>query len=178
MALDTGAFPFGAVREIAIGYATAWAVRRTYVGELGWELYVPTELAAGVYNTLREAGADLGLRDAGYYALESLRLEKGYRAWGRELTPDYNPFQAGLTFAVKFDQGDFIGRETLLAERGKPPVERLLSFAALSSDTPLAHGASPSCATGSRWARSPRRPMGIRSILSSRWVTSRTESSR
>ena len=73
------------------------ASRRTYVGELGWELYVPAEYAGGVYDALMQAGADLGVRNAGYYAIESLRLEKGYRAWGRELTPDYNPYEAGLS---------------------------------------------------------------------------------
>ncbi len=113
---------------------------RTYVGELGWELYVPTEHAGGVYDALMEAGRDLGARNAGYYAVESLRLEKGYRAWGRELTPDYNPYEAGLAFAVKLDKSDFIGRDALLAAKAKPPARRLLSFVASSPDTPIAHG--------------------------------------
>jgi sarcosine dehydrogenase len=139
-ALDNEAFPFGAIREIGIGEATVWAARRTYVGELGWELYVPTECALGVYDVLMDAGADLGVRDAGYYALDSLRLEKAYRAWGRELTPDTNPFEAGLSFAVALEKGDFIGRGALLAAKGQPPARRLLSFVALSPDTPLAHG--------------------------------------
>ena len=102
--LDNAVFPFGAMREIGIGDATLLAARRTYVGELGWELYVPTEFAAGVYDALMDAGAEFGVRDAGYYAIESLRLEKGYRAWGRELTPDTNPYEAGLSFAVKTRQ--------------------------------------------------------------------------
>jgi 4-methylaminobutanoate oxidase (formaldehyde-forming) len=139
-ALDEVAFPFGGIREIAIGDATLWAARRSYAGELGWELYVPREAAGGVYDRLAEAGAQHGARDAGYYVLESLRLEKGYRAWGRELTPDVNPYEAGLGFAVRLDKGDFIGREALLAARARPPARRLLSFVALSSDTPLAHG--------------------------------------
>jgi 4-methylaminobutanoate oxidase (formaldehyde-forming) len=138
--LDNAAFPFGAVREIGIGYATVLASRRTYVGELGWELYVPTEYAGGVYDALMEAGTDLDVRNAGYYAIESLRLEKGYRAWGRELTPDYNPYEAGLSFAVKLDKGDFIGRDALIAASKKPPVRRLLSLVATSPDTPIAHG--------------------------------------
>ncbi len=79
-------------------------------------------------------------RNAGYYAVESLRLEKAYRAWGRELTPDYNPYEAGLSFAVKLDKGDFLGRDALLAAKGKPPARRLLSFVAASPDTPIAHG--------------------------------------
>jgi heterotetrameric sarcosine oxidase gamma subunit len=138
--LDNAAFPFGAIREIGIAHATVLASRRTYVGELGWELYVPTEYAGAVYDALMEAGAELGARNAGYYAVESLRLEKGFRAWGRELTPDYNPYEAGLSFAVKFDKGDFIGRDALVAARAKPPTRRLLSFVATSPDTPIAHG--------------------------------------
>ena len=138
--LDNAAFPFGAVREIGIGHANVLAVRRTYVGELGWELYVPVELATGVYDTIMQAGTDLDLKDAGYYAIESLRLEKGYRAWGRELTPDVTPYEAGLGFAVKLDKGDFIGRDALLEASRKPATKRLLSFVALSPDTPLAYG--------------------------------------
>jgi 4-methylaminobutanoate oxidase (formaldehyde-forming) len=139
--LEDAFFPPGGIREIDIGYATAWAARRSYVGELGWELYVPTEFAVGVYETLAEAGADLGLRDAGYYAVESLRLEKGYRAWGRELTPDDTPWQAGLGFAVKLDKtADFIGREALLAGKGKGLSKRLVSFLAADPDSPIAWG--------------------------------------
>ncbi|MGD9846757.1 MAG: FAD-dependent oxidoreductase [Variibacter sp.] len=138
--LDNAAFPFGAIRPIGIGEATVLASRRTYVGELGWELYVPTEFAAGVYDAIMEAGQEAGVRDAGYYAIESLRLEKGYRAWGRELTPDTTPYEAGLGFAVKLDKGDFLGREALLAAKTKPLARRLVSFVGLSADTPLAHG--------------------------------------
>jgi 4-methylaminobutanoate oxidase (formaldehyde-forming) len=116
------------------------ASRRTYVGELGWELYVQADRAGAVYDALMEAGAALGVRNCGYYAIESLRLEKGYRAWGRELTPDINPYEAGLSFAVKLDKGDFIGRDALLAAKAAPPKRRLMSFVAASPDTPLAHG--------------------------------------
>jgi sarcosine dehydrogenase len=138
--LGNDAFAFGSIREIGIGAANVLAMRRTYVGELGWELFVPVELATGVYDALTQAGVDLGLRDAGYYAIESLRLEKGYRAWGRELTPDVTPYQAGLSFAVNLGKGDFIGRNALLAAKAKPPAKRLLSFVTLSPDTPLAYG--------------------------------------
>ncbi len=99
--LGDEAFPFGTSREIDLGYATVRATRITYVGELGWELYVPAEFAVGAYEDLMAAGEDLGLANAGYYAIESLRLEKAYRAFGRELTPDYNPAEAGLLFACK-----------------------------------------------------------------------------
>ena len=105
----------------------------TYVGELGWELMVPVELAAGVYDALMREGADLGVTDAGYYAIESLRLEKGYRAFARELTPDYGPVEAGLVFAtaLKGDK-DFLGRAALAAHRASlaegGPRRRLVSF--------------------------------------------------
>jgi 4-methylaminobutanoate oxidase (formaldehyde-forming) len=138
--LADAAFRFGTIREIGIAGARLWASRRTYVGELGFELYVPVAQAGAVYDALMREGAALGVRDAGYYAIESLRLEKGYRAWGRELTPDINPYEAGLSFAVRLDKGDFIGRDALIAAKGKPPARRLLSFVATSPDTALAHG--------------------------------------
>ncbi len=103
-------------RAIDVGYATVRATRLTYVGELGWELYVPVEFAIGVYEALMAAGKDLGIANAGYYAIDSLRLEKGYRAWGRELSPDINPYEAGLGFAVRLDKpGGFRGRDALAA---------------------------------------------------------------
>src|SRR5260370_9777877 len=85
-----------------------------------------------------QAGAVFASRNCGYYAIESLRLEKGYRAWGRELTPDYDPYEAGLSFAVKFDKGDFLGRDALLPAKAKPPSKRLLNFVATSPPTPIA----------------------------------------
>jgi 4-methylaminobutanoate oxidase (formaldehyde-forming) len=123
------AFAFGACKEIDLGYATVLAVRRSYVGELGWELYVPVEFAVGVYDTLHDAGAPFGLKDAGYYALESLRIEKGYRAWGRELTPECDPFEAGLAFVCKLDKDiAFRGRDALLARWNRSPLRRLAAF--------------------------------------------------
>jgi 4-methylaminobutanoate oxidase (formaldehyde-forming) len=124
---SNAAFPFATSREIDVGYATLRANRLTYVGELGWELYVPVEFAVGVYEQLTNAGRDLGLVNAGYYAVDSLRLEKGYRAWGRELTPDINPFEAGLAFAVNWTKGDFVGRlalEKLKSSGGASAVRR------------------------------------------------------
>ena len=123
-------FPFATIREIDIGYAMAYANRMTYVGELGWELIVPTEFAVGVYEALQEAGRDLGLVDCGYYALEALRLEKGYRAWSRELTPDIDPYQAGLAFAVALDKpGGFIGRDAVAAAKARgTPSRRIVQF--------------------------------------------------
>ncbi len=125
---NTG-FPFGTVREIDLGYATGYANRMTYVGELGWELIVPTEFAVTAYEALHDAGRELGLMDCGYYALEALRLEKGYRAWSRELTPDITPFEAGLGFAVAMDKpGGFIGHEALAALKGQPLKGRIVSM--------------------------------------------------
>jgi glycine cleavage system aminomethyltransferase T/glycine/D-amino acid oxidase-like deaminating enzyme len=122
-------FPFGTSREIDLGYATVRATRITYVGELGWELYVPTEFAVGAYEDLVRAGAELGLVNAGYYAIESMRLEKAYRAFGRELTPDYNPVEAGLLFACKLKTGiPFLGREAVEKARADGPQRRLVSL--------------------------------------------------
>ena len=119
--LSNAAFPFATHRQIDLGYATVIANRMTYVGELGWELIVPAEFTAGVYDDLMRIGADHGIRDAGYYALEGLRIEKGFRAWSRELTPDITPLQAGLGFAVDMDKpGGFIGRDALIAAKADP----------------------------------------------------------
>jgi glycine cleavage system aminomethyltransferase T len=123
------AFGFGQSRQIDLGYATVRATRLTYVGELGWELCCPTEFAVGVYEELMAAGADLGAVNAGYYAIESLRLEKGYRAFGRELTPDYNPVEAGLLFACKMrTPTGFLGRDAVERARSAGPRQRLVSF--------------------------------------------------
>jgi 4-methylaminobutanoate oxidase (formaldehyde-forming) len=127
--LSDQAFGFGTSREIDLGYATVRATRITYVGELGWELYVPAEFAVGAYEDLVRAGAGLGLVNGGYYAIESLRLEKGYRAFGRELTPDYNPVEAGLLFACKLGAGPgFLGREAVEKARADGPRRRLVSL--------------------------------------------------
>ncbi|MDX8481543.1 FAD-dependent oxidoreductase [Mesorhizobium sp. VK24D] len=138
--LSDAAFPFATNREIDVDYGICLANRMTYVGELGWELIIPTEFAVGVYEAAVEAGRDLGLADAGYYALEALRLEKGYRAWSRELTPDINPWQAGLGFAVDLDKaGGFIGRDAIAAAKGKPLLKRIVQFT-LESAEPMLWG--------------------------------------
>jgi len=137
---SNAAFPFATIREIDLGHATVLASRRTYMGELGWELYVPVEFAVTVFETLHAVGAEFGLSDAGYYAVECLRLEKGYRAWGRELTPDDTPFQAGLGWAVKLDKpGGFIGHKALVEAKGKPLARRLVSVV-LEDREPLLWG--------------------------------------
>jgi 4-methylaminobutanoate oxidase (formaldehyde-forming) len=122
-------------RDVDLGYATVRATRITYVGELGWELYVPAEFAFGVYEDLTAAGAGLGLVPAGYYAIESLRLEKAYRAYGRELSTDYNPVEAGLLFACKLRTGiPFLGREAVEKARAAGPRRRLVSLVLADPD--------------------------------------------
>ena len=124
------ALKFSRMREIDLGLARVRAVRMSYVGGPGLELYVPIEMARHVYLALHEAGRDLGLLDAGYYAIDALRIEAGRRAWGAELGPDETPWEAGLAFALKLDKpGGFVGRDALLASREQPPRKKLLAFA-------------------------------------------------
>ena len=128
--LSNAAFPYLSARQIFAGYAPVLAIRVTYVGELGWELHVPAEYAAGVYDDLVAAGADLGFRLVGLSAMSSLRLEKGYRDMGVDIDNTDNPLQAGLGFAVAWDKpGGFTGRHALLAARGAgPPRHRVVSL--------------------------------------------------
>ena len=140
--VSNGAFPFGAVREIDVGFATVRAVRITYVGELGWELYVPTEFAMGVYDHVLAAGAGLGLRHAGYHAMDSLRMEKGYRSWGHDISGEDTPLEAGLGFAVAIKKDGFVGREALLRQRDTPLTRRLIMFT-LHDPEPLLLGDEP-----------------------------------
>jgi 4-methylaminobutanoate oxidase (formaldehyde-forming) len=126
--ISNQAFPFLAVRAISVGYATAIAVRIGYVGELGYELYIPQEFAAHVYETLWQAGQELGIANAGYRAIDSCRLEKGYLYWSGDMSPDYNPFEAGLGFAVALDKGDFVGRDALLKIKTAGVSRKLCSF--------------------------------------------------
>jgi 4-methylaminobutanoate oxidase (formaldehyde-forming) len=129
--VSNAAFPFGHVREIAIAGATVRALRVTYVGELGWELHAPLGAIGQVYDALMEAGRGAGIRPVGYRALESLRLEKGYRAWSSDITPNDTPFEAGLGWAVKMRPNrPFIGREALEAVAGRPLKKRLAGFVA------------------------------------------------
>lgn len=111
---STAAFPFGTCRDLTLAGATVRAMRVTFVGELGWELHVPVESAAAVYDLLMTAGHSHGIGNAGYRAIESLRLEKGYRIWGADVTPDHTPLEAGLGWAVKLKTDTpFLGREAL-----------------------------------------------------------------
>jgi heterotetrameric sarcosine oxidase gamma subunit len=127
--LSASAFPYGRAREISLGYQRALAMRVSFVGELGFELYVPVPFALPVYDALIECGSAFGLRHCGYHTLNSLRLEKAYRDWSHDIGPDDNPFEAGLSFACAFDKAEgFIGRELLLGLRGCVPKRRLVQF--------------------------------------------------
>ncbi|MFZ9949087.1 MAG: GcvT family protein [Gemmobacter sp.] len=127
--VSNAAFPFGAVREIAIAGTEVRAIRITYVGELGWELHVPLGATGAVYDALMAAGAPEGIRPVGYRALESLRLEKGYRAWSSDITPNDTPFEAGLGWAVKMGSSTpFMGRAALEAAAGRPLQKRFAGF--------------------------------------------------
>jgi glycine cleavage system aminomethyltransferase T/glycine/D-amino acid oxidase-like deaminating enzyme len=132
------AFPFATSRLIDLGYSTVRATRITYVGELGWELYVPTEFAVGVYEQLRDAGRPHGLVEAGYSTINSLRLEKGYRAFGADIGPDENPVEAGLLFTCKLATDlDFIGRAAVEKAKSDGPRRRLVSLVVDDPDTML-----------------------------------------
>ena len=134
--VSNAAFPFSRVRTIGIAGCPVRALRITYVGELGYELHVPTEFALSVYEVLRKAGEAHGIADAGYRAIESLRLEKGYRAWGADIGPDHSPLMAGLGWAVKLRKPTpFLGREALLAQKDKPLPRLMAGF--LSDDPGL-----------------------------------------
>ena len=139
--LSDTAFPFATSRLISLGYASVRATRITYVGELGWELYVPTEFAVGVYEDLLSAGEEFGIARGGYYAIESMRMEKGYRAFGRELTPNDSPVEAGLLFACKLSTDvDFLGRASVQRAKAEGPRRRVVSF---SVDSDSATSAPP-----------------------------------
>lgn len=123
------AFPFGHVRVIEIAGHPVRALRVTYVGELGWELHVPIAATGAVFDALMQAGAPHGIRPAGYRAIESLRLEKGYRAWGADITPNDSPFEAGLGWAVKLRSGlPFLGREAVERIAAAPLRKQLACF--------------------------------------------------
>jgi glycine cleavage system T protein len=146
--LSNDAFPYMTAREISVGDVPCLALRVTYVGELGWEMYPPMEYGARLWDTLYDAGLPLGLVPAGYRAIDSLRLEKGYRVWGADVTPEDNPYEAGLGFAVKADKPvEFIGRSAIRAVRERGPGRRL-SCLVLGEIESVALGNEPVRANG------------------------------
>jgi 4-methylaminobutanoate oxidase (formaldehyde-forming) len=146
--MSPSAFPFGTSQIIDLGYARVRASRITYVGELGWELYIPTEFAPGVFDALMQAAPSVGGRLAGYHALNSLRMEKGYRHWGHDISDEDTPLQSGLGFAVAMKKpGGFIGLEALQAQKEAGLTRRLVQFA-LDDATPLLYHNEPICRDG------------------------------
>ncbi len=141
--MSHAAFPFATSQEIEIAYARVRASRITFVGELGWELYIPTEFMLGVYDEIVATGSTFDLVHAGYHALNSMRIEKGYRHWSHDITDEDTPLEAGLGFTVKFDKaGGFIGREALLKQKEAGLDKRLLQFK-LQDPEPLLYHNEP-----------------------------------
>jgi 4-methylaminobutanoate oxidase (formaldehyde-forming) len=137
--LGNAAHPFGHSRELEIGYARVRASRMTYVGELGWELYVSAESCADVYQHLVDAGPQFGLAHAGYHAMASCRVEKGYRHWGHDIADEDTPLESGLGFTVAWDKpGGFTGRDALLRQRPQGALPKRLVQVMLEDDSPLA----------------------------------------
>ncbi len=141
--LSSAAFPFGTSQEIDVAYARLRATRMTYVGEMGWELNIPTEFTLGVYEALLDAGKEFDLVHAGYHAMNSLRIEKGYRHYGHDISDEDTPIEAGLGFAVKLQKkSEFNGRERLLQQKRDGVRKRLVMFA-LEDDQPMLYQNEP-----------------------------------
>jgi glycine cleavage system aminomethyltransferase T len=145
--LSDEGFPFGTAREIEIGYGLARAHRLSYVGELGWELYVSADMAAHVFDVIAERGPGLGLRMCGMHVLDSCRIEKAFRHFGHDITDEDHVLEAGLGFAVKTEKpsgrfGDFIGREAVLTKRQQGLSRQMLQFQ-LTDPTPLLYHNEP-----------------------------------
>jgi 4-methylaminobutanoate oxidase (formaldehyde-forming) len=135
-------FPYMRAKQIVIGAVPALALRVTYVGELGWEIYCPMEYGQRLWDILWGSGQEDGMVAAGYRAIDTLRLEKGYRYWSTDVGPDYTPYEAGLGFAVKLDKGDFIGREALLKQK-KAGIQRKLCCLVLAESSAIVLGNEP-----------------------------------
>ena len=137
--LSNPAFSFASSQEIDFADARLRAIRITYVGELGWELHIPTEFALSVYDAITQAGKALSLQHCGYHALNSLRIEKGYRHWGHDVADEDTPFEAGLGFAVRLNKEAFLGREVLLKQHHNGVKKRIVQFALEDPEALLYH---------------------------------------
>ncbi len=174
--LGDDAFPFATHQEIEVGAALVWANRMSYVGELGWELYVQADFAEYVFDAIRAEGASHGLELAGYYTLDSLRFEKGYRHWGHDITPDDTPVESGLSFAVAWDKSvDFTGRAALEAQRSSGATTRLIQIKLVqadNADATLVHHNEPilrdgqpiGYVTGGMWGHSVGAAIGMATV--------------
>ena len=136
------AFPYMSSRRLTVGGVDVLALRVTYVGELGWELYTPVAGGLALWDALWSAGSPLGMAAAGYRAIDSLRLEKGYRYWSAEATPEHTPYEAGLGFCVRLDKGDFIGRDALVKQKADGLRTKLVCLT-LADPTVVALGGEP-----------------------------------
>jgi 4-methylaminobutanoate oxidase (formaldehyde-forming) len=141
--VSNSAFPYMTARHITIGNIPALALRVTYVGELGWEFYAPSEYGEQLWDTLWEAGKPFGMLAGGYKAIDSLRLEKGYRYWSADITPDYTPYEAGLGFAVALNKpSDFMGKESLQKQKAEG-IKQKLSCVVLGDPNMIVFGSEP-----------------------------------
>jgi 4-methylaminobutanoate oxidase (formaldehyde-forming) len=177
--VSNGTFPFAAIREIGIAGALVRALRVTYVGELGWELHMPIGVTGTVFDALMAAGAAHGIAPAGYRAIESLRLEKGYRAWGADITPNDNPFQAGLGWAVKLKSGlPFLGRGAAEKAANSPLAKRLMTFTVddpavllAGRETILRNGVPAGYLTSGGWGYTLAKNIGLGYVRNGEGVT-------
>jgi len=141
--VSNAAFPYMTAKHITIGHIPALALRVTYVGELGWEFYAPSEYGVQLWDTLWEAGQGFGLIAVGYKAIDSMRLEKGYRYWSADITPDYTPYEAGLGFAVALAKPvDFVGKQALMEQKARGVTQKLACLTLADSNT-IAFGSEP-----------------------------------
>jgi len=145
--VSDAAFPYMSARRLTIGKANVLALRVTYVGELGWELYTPTADGLTLWDALWAAGSPVGMLAAGYRAIDSLRLEKGYRYWSADVTPEHTPWEAGLGFCVRLDKGDFIGREALVKQKADGVATKLVCLT-LADPASVVIGGEPILAEG------------------------------
>jgi 4-methylaminobutanoate oxidase (formaldehyde-forming) len=142
------AFPYMTAKPLTVGNVPALALRVTYVGELGWEFYAPSEYGEQLWDTLWEAGKEFRMVAGGYKAIDSLRLEKGYRYWSADITPDYTPFEAGLGFAIALNKpGDFIGKQALIEAKAKGLNQKLCCMTLAVPNT-ITFGSEPIRADG------------------------------
>jgi 4-methylaminobutanoate oxidase (formaldehyde-forming) len=140
--LSNEAFPYSTAKEIDVAYARPWALRMSYVGELGWEFYIPSMFAPAVFDAVMAEGKQFGLRLVGMQAVNSLRLETGYRHWESDITPDDTPYEAGLGFGVRLEKGDFRGRDALLNKKEAGLTRKLVMFTPEAPDIML-YGSEP-----------------------------------
>jgi 4-methylaminobutanoate oxidase (formaldehyde-forming) len=147
--LSNEAFPFATAQQIDVAYARPIVMRMSFVGELGWELYIPTEFSNNVFDALMREGEKFDLKLVGLHALDSLRLEKGYRHWGADITPDDTPFEAGLGFCVKLDKGDFVGKDALVKQAESGLTRKLVIFT-LEDPEPLLYHDEPILRNGEK----------------------------